>query len=92
MTLLLKKSENCITKIVLSGSYWPLIILNSLAACSKYHCPVPDSPKAQCILVTTWLKFGDDFYVRFPAKRIVLNHGSLPEQERHSQNDKRTFN
>jgi hypothetical protein len=78
------KSENCITKIVLRGHSWPLVILDSLSACSKYHYPLSDSPKAQCILVITLLKFGDDLCVRFPAKTIASNHGSLLEQEGHS--------
>jgi hypothetical protein len=84
MRLLLKKSENCLTKIVLMGRSWPLVILNSLRACSKSRCPLLDSPKEQCILVVTLFKFGDDLCVRFPAKTIVLNHGSLLEQEGHS--------
>jgi hypothetical protein len=78
MRLLLKKSENCITKIVLRGPSWPLV---SLPACSKSRCPLLDSPKAQCIMVITWFKFDDDLCVRFPAKTIVSNHGSLLEQE-----------
>jgi hypothetical protein len=32
MRLVLKKPENCITKIVLKGPSWPLIILDSLPA------------------------------------------------------------
>jgi hypothetical protein len=56
MRLLLKKSENCITKIVPRGPSWPLGILDSLPACSKYHCPLLNNSKAQCILVITWLK------------------------------------
>jgi hypothetical protein len=84
MRLLLKKSENCITKIVLSGPLWPLIILDSLPACSKSRCPLLDSRRAQCILVITLFKFGDDLCVRFPAKTIVSNHGSLLEREGHS--------
>jgi hypothetical protein len=82
--LLLKKSENCIIKIVLMGLSWPLVILDSLSACSKSRCPLPDSPKAQCILVITLFKFGDDLCVRFPAKTIVSKHGSLLEQEGYS--------
>jgi hypothetical protein len=81
MRLLLMKYENCITKIVPTAPSWPLIILDSLLACSKSHCQLLDSPKAQRILVITLFKFGDDLYVRFPAKTIVSNHGSLPEQE-----------
>jgi hypothetical protein len=46
MRLLLKKSENCITKVVLIGPSWPLVILDSLTACSKSHCPLLGSPKA----------------------------------------------
>jgi hypothetical protein len=84
MTLLLKKSENCITKIVLRGLSWPLVILDNLLACSKSRFPLLDSPKAQCILVITLLKFGADLCVRFPAKTIVSNHGSLLQQEGHS--------
>jgi hypothetical protein len=84
MRLLLKKSENCITKIVLSVPCWPLVILDSLPACSKSCCPLLDSPKGQCIMVITLFKFGDDLCVRSPAKTIVSNHGSLPEQEGHS--------
>jgi hypothetical protein len=83
MRLLLKKSENCITKIVLRGSFWSLVILESLSACSKSRCPLLDSPKAQCIMPITLFKFGDDLDVRFPAKRIVSNHGSPLEQEGH---------
>jgi hypothetical protein len=37
------------------------------------------------------VKFGDDLCVRFPAKIIMSNHGSLAEQEGHSCNDKRTL-
>jgi hypothetical protein len=81
MRLLLKKSENCIAKIVLRGHSWPLVILDSFLACSKSRCPLLDSLKAQCILVITLLKFGDDLCVRVPAKTIVSNHGSLLEQE-----------
>jgi hypothetical protein len=84
MKLLLKKSENCITKIVLMGSSWPLVILDSLSACSRPRYPLLDSPKVQCILVITLFKFGDNLCVRFPAKTIVSNHGSLLEQESHS--------
>jgi hypothetical protein len=84
MSLLLKKSENCITRIVLRGPSWPLVILNSLLACSKSRCQLLDSPKVQCILVITLFKFGDDLCVRFPAKTIVSKHGSLLEQEGHS--------
>jgi hypothetical protein len=83
MGLLLKKSENCITKIVLRGSFWLLVILDSLPTCSKSRCPLLDSPKAQCILVITLFKFGDDLCVWFPAQTIVLNHGSLLKQEGH---------
>jgi hypothetical protein len=81
MALPLKKSENCITKIVVRGPFWPLIILDSLAACSKSRCPLLDSPKAQGILVITLFKFGHNLCVRFPAKRIVSNHGLLLEQK-----------
>jgi hypothetical protein len=84
MRLLLKKSENCITKIVLRGLSWTLIILDSLPACSKSRCPLLDSSKVQCILVITLCKFVDDLCVRFPAKTIVSNHGSLLKQEGHS--------
>jgi hypothetical protein len=84
MTLLLKKYENCITKIVLRGHFWPLIILDSLSACSKSRCPLLDIPKVQCILTITLFKFGDDVCARFPAKAIVSNHASLLEQEGHS--------
>jgi hypothetical protein len=84
MRLLLKKSENCIAKIVLRGRFWPVVIVDSLPACSKSRCPLLDSPKAQCILVITLFKFGDNLYVRFPAKTIVSNHGALLEQEGHS--------
>jgi hypothetical protein len=84
MRLRLKKSENCITKIVLRAHFWTLVILDSLTACSKSRCSFLDSPKAQCILVITLFKFGDDLCVRFPATRIVLNHGSLLEQKGHS--------
>jgi hypothetical protein len=59
---------------------WPLIILGSLPACSKSRCQFLDSPKALCILMITWFKFGDDLCVRFPAKTIVSNPGSLLEQ------------
>jgi hypothetical protein len=34
--------------------------------------------------VITLLKFRDDLCVRFSAKTIVSNHGSLLEQEDHS--------
>jgi hypothetical protein len=84
MMLLLKKSENCITKIVLKGPSWPLVILDSLTACSKSRYPLLDSSKAQSILVITLFKFGDDLCFRFPAKTIVLNQGSLLEPEGHS--------
>jgi hypothetical protein len=91
MRLLLKKSENCITKIVLRGLSWLLVILGSLPVCSKSRCPLLDCPKAQCILVITLFTFRDNLCVRFPAMTIVSNHGSLLEQEGHSQNDKRTL-
>jgi hypothetical protein len=81
MRLLLMKSENCITKIVLSGPSWPLVILDSLPACSKSRGPLFDSPKAQCILMITLFKFDDNLCVRFPAKTIAWNHGSLLRQE-----------
>jgi hypothetical protein len=84
MRLLLMKSENYITNIVVKGPFWPLVILVSLRACSKSRCPLLDRPKAQCILVITLFKFGDDLCVRFPAKTIVSNQGSLLEQEGHS--------
>jgi hypothetical protein len=84
MRLLLKKSENGITKIVLRGPSWPLVIFDCLPACSKSRCPLLDSSRAQCILVITLFKFGDDLCVRFPAKTIVSNHGLLLEQEGHS--------
>jgi hypothetical protein len=84
MRLLLKKSENCITKIVLRGPSWPLVILDDLLAGSKSRYPLLDSPKAQCILVITLFKFGDDLCVRFLAKIVVSNHGSLLEHEAHS--------
>jgi hypothetical protein len=84
MRLLRKKSDNCITKIVLRGPFWPFVILDSLPTCSKFRCPLLDSPKAQYILVITLFKFGDDLCIRFPAKTIVLNHGSLMEQDGHS--------
>jgi hypothetical protein len=84
MRLLLNKSENCIIKIVLSGRSWTLVILDSLLACSKSRCPLLDSPKAHCILVITLFKFGEDLCARLPVKTIVLNHGSLLEQEGYS--------
>jgi hypothetical protein len=84
MRLLLKKSENVITKIILMGPPWTLVILDSLPACSKSRCPLLDSAKAQCILAITWFKFRDDLSVRFPAKTIVSNHGSLLKEEGHS--------
>jgi hypothetical protein len=84
MKLLLKKRENCITKIVLRGPSWSLVILDSLTACSKSNCPLLHCPKAQYTLVIILFRFGDDLCVRFPAKTIVLNHGSLLEQESHS--------
>jgi hypothetical protein len=84
MRLLLKKSENYITKIVLRGPFWPLVIFDSLTAFSKSHYPLPDRPKAQCILVINLFKFGDDLCVCFPAKTIVSNHLLPLEQEGHS--------
>jgi hypothetical protein len=84
MRLPLMNSENCITKIVLSGSSWHLVILHILPACLKSRCPVLDIPKAQCILAITLFKFGDDLCFRLPAKTIVSNYGSLLEQESHS--------
>jgi hypothetical protein len=84
MRLLLKKSENCITKIVLRRPSWPLVLLDSLPVCSKSRCPLLDSPKAQCILVITLFKFADDLCVRFLAKALASLHGSLLEQEGHS--------
>jgi hypothetical protein len=45
MRLLLKKSENCINKIVLMEPSWPLVILDSLPARLKSHRPILDSPK-----------------------------------------------
>jgi hypothetical protein len=84
MRLLLKRSENCITKIVLRGPSWHLVILDSLAASSKSRCPLLDSTKVQCILMITLFKFGDDLCVRLPAKTIISNHGSVLEQEGHS--------
>jgi hypothetical protein len=72
MRLLLKKSENCITKIVLRGTSWSLVILDSFSACSKSHCPLLDSPKAQCIPAITLFNFGDDLCVCFPATTIVI--------------------
>jgi hypothetical protein len=90
--LLLKKSEHCISKIVLKGPFWPLVILDGLSACSKSCCPLLDSSKVQCIRVITLFMFGDDLCVRFPANIITSNHESLLEQECHSQKDKRTLN
>jgi hypothetical protein len=84
MRFLLKKSENCPIKIVLRAPFWPLVILDSLPACSKSRCPLLDSRKARFILVTALFEFGDDLYIRFLVKTIVSNHGSLPEQESHS--------
>jgi hypothetical protein len=81
MRLLLKKSENCITKIVLSVPSWLFVNLDCLPACSKSRYPLLDSPKAPCILVITLFKFRDDLCVRFPAKTTVSYHGSLLEQE-----------
>jgi hypothetical protein len=81
MKLLLKKSENCITKIVLRGPSWPLVILDSRPTCSKSRCPLLGSPKAQCTLVITLFKFYDDLCVGFPVKTIVANHGSLLNEE-----------
>jgi hypothetical protein len=75
------ENANSITKIVLKGPFWPLVILDSLPACSKSRCPFLNSAKAQCILAITLFKFGDDFCVRFPARTIVSNYGSLLEQE-----------
>jgi hypothetical protein len=84
MRLLFMRSENCTIKGVLRGLFWPLVILDSLPAYSKSRCPLLDSPKAQCVLVITLFKFGDDLWVRLPAKTKVSNHGSLLEQEGHS--------
>jgi hypothetical protein len=60
MRWLLTKSENCITKIVLMLSFWPLVIIASLAACPKSRCPLLDSPKEQCILLITLHKFAHE--------------------------------
>jgi hypothetical protein len=84
ISLLVKKSENCITKIVLRGLSRPLVILNSLPACSKSRCPRFNRRTVQGILVITLFKFGGDLCVRFPVKTRVSNHGSLLEQEGHS--------
>jgi hypothetical protein len=84
MRLFLKKSENCITKIVLRRRSWPFAILNGLPACSKSRCPLLDSPMVPSILVITLFKFGDDLWVHFPANTIVSDHGSLLEQEGHT--------
>jgi hypothetical protein len=84
MKSLLEKSENCIITIVLRGPSWPLVILDSLPACSKSRCPLLDIPKAQHTLVITLFKFGDDLCVRSAAKKIVSNHGSLLERDDHS--------
>jgi hypothetical protein len=92
MRLILKKSENYITKIVLRGRFWSLVIFDNLTACSKSRCPFLDGPKAQCMLPITLFKFGDDLWVRFPAKTRVSNHVSLLEQGGHFWNDKRTLN
>jgi hypothetical protein len=92
MRLVLKKSENCITKIVLRGPFWTLVIRDSLPTCPKSRCPLLDSPKARCILVIALFKFGDNVCVPFPAKTLISNHGSLLEQEGHSYKGKRTLN
>jgi hypothetical protein len=84
MRLLLKKSENRMTKIVLRAPSWPPVILDSLSAGSKSCRSLLESPKAQCILVMTWFKFRDNLCVRFPAETIVSNHGSLLKQKGHS--------
>jgi hypothetical protein len=81
MRLSLDKSENRTMKIVLRRPSWPLIILDSLPACSKSRCPLLDGPEAQCILVTTLSKLSDDFCVGLPAKTRVPDHGSLREKE-----------
>jgi hypothetical protein len=92
MKPLLKKSENCIAKIVLRGRSWPLVILDSLLTCSKSRSPLLHSPKEQCILVIILFKFGNDLCFPFPAKTMISNHGSLLEHKGHSQKDKRTLN
>jgi hypothetical protein len=71
MRLILKKSENCITKIIVRGPSWPFVILDSVPTCSKSRCPLLNSPKAQSILGITLFKFGDDLYTGFPAMAIV---------------------
>jgi hypothetical protein len=80
MRLLLNKSENCIVKIVMRGPFWPLVILDSLPACSKSRCPLLHSPKAQCTLVITLFKFGGGLRVHFPAEKIVVLDGSLLDE------------
>jgi hypothetical protein len=90
--LSLEKSENHTTKTVLRGLSWALVILASLPTCSKARCPFVDGPEAQCILVVTMFKFGDDLYVGLPAKTMVSNHGSLLEKESYSYNDKYAVN
>jgi hypothetical protein len=81
MRLFLKKSENCVTNIVFIAPSWLFVILDSCSAGAKSCYPLLDSPKAQCILMMTLFKFGDNLYVRFPAKTMVSNHGSLLERE-----------
>jgi hypothetical protein len=69
MRLLLNKHENCITKIVLREPSWPLVILDSVPACSKSHCPLLDSPKAQWILVITLFKLVTICAFAFPRRQ-----------------------
>jgi hypothetical protein len=88
MWFFLKKWENCIAKIVLKGPSWPLVVLGSLPPCSKSRCPLLDSQDAQCIL----FEIGDNLCIRFPAKTIVSNHGSLLEKGGHPKDDKPTLN
>jgi hypothetical protein len=50
MRVLLKKSENWITKIVRMPHSWLLAFVNTLPVCLKSCCSRLDIAKAQCIV------------------------------------------
>jgi hypothetical protein len=85
---LLKKTENGIAKIRLSGSSGSIVVFNVMLPGAKSGRLLPQGPEAECIPIITLRKLGSDLLIRFPAKNEISDERSLLQQERHCSNDK----
>jgi hypothetical protein len=76
----LKKMENSIAKILLTGPRGSIVVFNVVLPDMKLGLPLLHGPETECIQTITLRKFGSDLLIRFPAKNEISDDRSLLQQ------------